>query len=78
MFIKFMEKIKREKVEKWLIAHKDILKIAVVERKLGFSRGVISKFYQTENKRKLKTNEISQIDKMIKEIIDVYFIEQNK
>lgn len=70
-----MEKLKREKVEQWLITHKDILRIAMIERKLGFSRGVISKFYKKENKRKLKNEEIKKIDKMILKIIDTYYSE---
>ena len=68
-----MGSIKRKKVEKWLLENKDILKIASMERKLGFSRGTISKFYRKSNGRKLRNNEINSIDVMIKEILDQYF-----
>ncbi len=68
-----MKKNKRQRVEKLLIEYKDILKITVIERKLGFSRGVIAKFYKKKKKRKLQDKEIDAIDELVEKLIDSYY-----
>ncbi len=65
-----MKKNKRQKVEEWLIRHEDFLTITALERKIGFSRGVLYKFLR--GKRKLKTYEIKQIDRFVKDMIFNY------
>ncbi|TPN87435.1 hypothetical protein [Aquimarina algicola] len=70
-----MSKVKRERVERWLILHKDSLRIASIERQLGFSRGILAKFYKEENKRILKKEEVELLDKWIKKLIDSYEID---
>ncbi len=67
-----MKKSKRARVEKWLTVNKNILKIAVIERRLGFSRGIIAKFFKEKDKRKLTTQEINEIDQLIHTICDSY------
>ncbi|WP_234859121.1 hypothetical protein [Aquimarina aquimarini] len=70
-----MGKSKRIKVEEWLIINKDILKISIIEEKLGYSRGTISKSLKKNKKgkkRTMKIKEINKIDQFIEKVIDSY------
>ncbi len=65
-----MKKSRRQRVEQLLLEEKDILCILPLERRLGFSRGVIYKFIK--NKRRLKSAEIKKIDNYFLGIIEKY------
>ena len=61
---------KRKKVEALLNDYSDILKVLPLERRLGFSRGKIYKFFK--NNRKLSVSEINKIDDCIQNMIEKY------
>ncbi|WP_438710546.1 hypothetical protein ACSTS3_16990 [Aquimarina muelleri] len=65
-----MKKSRRQRVEELLLEERDILCILPLERKLGFSRGIIYKFIK--NKRRLNSVEIKKIDNYFLGIIEKY------
>ncbi len=64
-------KLKRDRVENWLLQQKDILTVFQFEKKLGFTRGTLSKYYA--GNRNLANEEIKIIDKYIQDSLDNYF-----
>ena len=62
--------LKRKRVENWLLNKKPILNVVQFERGLGFTRGIISKFYS--NKRILSQREIQILDQYVQDSIDQY------
>ncbi len=64
-------KLKRDRVENWLLQQKDILTVFQFEKKLGFTRGTLSKYYA--GNRSLANEEIKIIDKYIQDSLDNYF-----
>ncbi len=64
-------KLKRDRVENWLLQQKDILTVFQFEKKLGFTRGTLSKYYARN--RSLANEEIKIIDKYIQDSLDNYF-----
>ncbi len=64
---------KRVRVKQFLIKYKELFNVTALERNRGFSRGIIAKFYKKKGNRKLKANEINQIDKLIQDMYDDYY-----
>lgn len=68
--------LKRLRTEKWLITYKEVLNISALEIKLGFKRGVLSKFFKEKESRKLKNDEILIIHQFIEKMLEDLYDEE--